>query len=77
MTTMYIELDEATAEAVRQTAQQTGKTPEKVAGEVVAERFSPPPPRSNAWIKKVLESSQNSTAGSGGKKFNREELYDR
>ncbi|MCL2639370.1 MAG: hypothetical protein FWD53_00845 [Phycisphaerales bacterium] len=29
MTTMSIEIDEATAEAVRQTAQQTGKTPEK------------------------------------------------
>jgi len=75
MTTMYIEIDEATAEAVRQTAQQTGKTPEKVVGEVVAERFSKPNP--NAWIKGFLESARKSTSNSGGWKFNREELYDR
>jgi len=83
MATMYIEIDEATAEAVRQTAKQTGKTPEKVVGEAVAERFGPTPASSppssnpNAWVKEVLESARNSNLHSGGWKFNREEIYDR
>ena len=75
MTTMYIEIDEATAEAVRQTAQRSGKTPEKMLGEMVTEQFHKP--KSNDWIDKVLESSRKSTSHSGGWKFNREELYDR
>ena len=76
MTTMMsIEIDVAVAEAVREKAQKTGKTPEKMLGEMVTEQFHKP--RSNDWIDKVLESSRKSTANSGGKKFNREELYDR
>jgi hypothetical protein len=72
MTTLEIKLDEATAEAIRQKAQQAGKTPEAWATEIIIQQAAPP--GRNEWIKAFLESAKNSTGNSGGWKWNREEI---
>lgn len=75
MTTLQIEIDEATAAAIREKAQLAGKTPEILAAEIVRQQFPLPPDKS--WIKDFLEGTETAKGDSKGWKWNREELYDR
>ena len=84
MMTLSFEIDEVTAETIRQKVNQAGKTPGAWLTDVVHQQTTPVDnkeqinkPRPNAWIKGFLESARNSTSHSGGWKWNREELYNR
>ena len=75
MTTLEIKIDEVTAEAIRQKAQQSGKTPEAWAAEIILQQAGHG--GSKEWIRAFLENAEKVPGNSGGWKWNREELYDR
>jgi hypothetical protein len=75
VTTLRIDIDDATAEAIRNRAQRAGKTPEAWAAELIMQQAVPP--TNKKWIEKFLEDARESPGNSGGWKWNREELYDR
>jgi len=76
MTTLQITLEESVAEAIRVKAQREGKTPETVVAEIVSAQTVHVPP-DKAWIKGFLENAREVRGDSGGKKWTRDELYDR
>ena len=88
MTTMYFDIDEATAEAVRQKAHRAGKTPAAWIADIVHQQTALTDDawienadqlRNNTseWVKDFLAATEHPKGDSGGWKFNREEIYDR